>query len=36
MIEAGPLGPMPCAGIYLAVASSGTLAVGDTVTIERP
>lgn len=32
MIEAGPLGPMPCAGVYAAVASEATIAVGDSVT----
>ena len=31
MIEAGPLGPMPCVGLYLAVTSSGTVVVGDAV-----
>jgi uncharacterized protein YcbX len=35
MIEAGPLGEMPCAGIYCAVASAGRIRVGDTVTVER-
>lgn len=35
MIEAGPLGEMPCAGIYMAVASPGTIRVGDRVGIER-
>jgi MOSC domain-containing protein len=33
MVEAGPLGKMPCAGIYSAVTSSGTLRVGDAVEI---
>ena len=32
MIEAGPLGPMPCAGVYAAVASGATISVGDAVT----
>jgi hypothetical protein len=31
MIEAGPLGPMPCVGLYLAVAGAGTVGVGDDV-----
>jgi hypothetical protein len=31
MIEAGPLGPMPCAGLYAAVESGATIAVGDAV-----
>jgi hypothetical protein len=35
MVEAGPLGQMPCAGIYMAVASPGTIRVGDEVGIER-
>jgi uncharacterized protein YcbX len=35
MVEAGPLGEMPCAGLYLAVASSGVVSVGDDVTVER-
>ena len=35
MIEAGPLGEMPCAGIYCAVGSSGTISVGDDVRFER-
>ena len=33
MIDAGPLGPMPCVGLYLAVASSGTVEVGQPITI---
>jgi uncharacterized protein len=32
MVEAGPLGEMPCAGLYLAVTSPGTVNVGDDVT----
>lgn len=35
MIEAGPLGEMPCAGIYAAVARGGTIRVGDAADIER-
>jgi hypothetical protein len=35
MVEAGPLGEMPCAGLYLAVASSGTIRIGDRVAVER-
>jgi uncharacterized protein YcbX len=35
MVEAGPLGEMPCAGLYLAVASSGVINVGDDVAVER-
>lgn len=35
MIEAGPLGDMPCAGIYAAVTSGGTIKIGDTVDFER-
>jgi uncharacterized protein YcbX len=31
MIEAGPLGPMPCAGIYAAVASGAQIRIGDGV-----
>lgn len=31
MIEAGPLGPMPCVGLYLAVAAGGTIAAGDAI-----
>ena len=34
MVEAGPLGEMPCAGLYLAVTSSGTVRVGDAVTVD--
>lgn len=34
MIETGPLGEMPCAGVYASVASSGTIRVGDTVSGE--
>lgn len=34
MIEAGPLGPMPCAGLYASVATAGRVAVGDEVTAE--
>jgi hypothetical protein len=35
MIEAGPLGPMPCVGLYLAVAAGGTIAAGDDIEIVR-
>jgi hypothetical protein len=31
MIEAGPLGPLPCAGVYAAVESGATISVGETV-----
>ncbi len=31
MIEAGPLGPMPCAGVYAAVESGASISVGDAV-----
>jgi uncharacterized protein YcbX len=31
MIEAGPLGEMPCAGLYASVAAGGRIAVGDPV-----
>jgi hypothetical protein len=35
MIEVGPLGgPMPCAGVYAAVGSAGTIRVGDTVSAD--
>lgn len=33
MIEAGPLGPMPCVGLYLAVAAGGRIAAGDAIEI---
>ena len=33
MVEAGPLGEMPCAGIYAAVTRPGTIRVGDTVDV---
>lgn len=32
MIEAGPLGPMPCAGVYAAVTSGAQICIGDSVT----
>jgi hypothetical protein len=35
MIEAGPLGELPCAGIYAAVTSGGTIKIGDPVEVER-
>ncbi len=31
MTEAGPLGPMPCAGVYAAVASGAQIRIGDAV-----
>ncbi len=31
MIEAGPLGEMPCAGLYAAVANGAPISVGDSV-----
>jgi uncharacterized protein len=31
MIEAGPLGPMPCAGVYAAVTKNAPIRVGNTV-----
>lgn len=34
MIEAGPLGPMPCAGVYASVAAHGPVSVGDAVAAE--
>lgn len=33
MIEAGPLGELPCAGIYASVDAGGTISVGDEVSI---
>ncbi len=35
MVEAGPLGELPCAGIYAAVTKGGTISVGDLVEIEH-
>lgn len=34
MIEAGPLGPMPCTGLYMAVGAGATIRVGDGVTAD--
>ena len=34
MIEAGPLGPLPCAGVYAAVATGAQIRIGDGVTAE--
>jgi uncharacterized protein len=33
MQDTGVIGTMPCAGIYAAVASPGTVRVGDAVTV---
>jgi hypothetical protein len=34
MIEAGPLGPMPCAGVYAKVTASGSISVRDAVSAQ--
>ena len=34
MIEAGPLGELPCAGVYASVASGATIRTGDTVSAQ--
>jgi hypothetical protein len=34
MIEAGPLGELPCAGVYAAVSAGGSIRVGDDLTAE--